>query len=124
MTQGEWSADKSDKNDAETQFTTPRTLLSILRMAQALARIRFSEQVSQMDVDEAMRLIVSSKSSLFEERTQRSVLPLLPSAAPAPVWHTQSEAARNRRTLLLSLLLWSSQRPAIGPDVGHLPRHP
>ncbi len=69
--QGEWSAEKSDKNDAETQFTTPRTLLSILRMAQALARIRFSEVVSQMDVDEAMRLIVSSKSSLFEERTQR-----------------------------------------------------
>ena len=96
MTQGEWSADKSDKNDAETQFTTPRTLLSILRMAQALARIRFSEQVSQMDVDEAMRLIVSSKSSLFEERTQRSVLPLAPLGL-APVLHTQSEAARNRR---------------------------
>jgi hypothetical protein len=122
LTQGEWSADKSDKNDAETQFTTPRTLLSILRMAQALARIRFSEQVSQMDVDEAMRLIVSSKSSLFEERTQRSGLPWLPRACTCFA-HAERGCAKQAQ-LLLNLLLWSSQRPAIGPDVGHLPRHP
>jgi len=45
-------------------FTTPRTLLSILRLAQALARLRFSGEVAQGDVDEAMRLMYESKRSI------------------------------------------------------------
>lgn len=44
---------------------TPRTLLGILRMSQALARIRFDNTVTIQDVDEALRLIQVSKSSLF-----------------------------------------------------------
>lgn len=43
---------------------TPRTLLGILRMAQAMARLRFSAAVSLADVDEALRLIQVSKASL------------------------------------------------------------
>ncbi|CAK7900398.1 DNA replication licensing factor Mcm7p [[Candida] anglica] len=43
---------------------TPRTLLGILRMSQALARIRFDNIVTVEDVDEALRLIKVSKSSL------------------------------------------------------------
>lgn len=45
-------------------YTTPRALLGIMRMAQALARLRFAEQVSQEDVDEALRLSEVSKQSL------------------------------------------------------------
>ena len=54
------------------QFThiTPRTLLSILRMAQALARIRFDNTVTMEDVDEALRLMLVSKSSLFFDEDQ------------------------------------------------------
>ena len=47
-------------------YTTARTLLGILRLGQALARIRFSDEISQADVDEAMRLMHSSKASLYE----------------------------------------------------------
>lgn len=46
---------------------TPRTVLGILRMAQALARIRFDNTVTIEDVDEALRLIQVSKSSLLVE---------------------------------------------------------
>ena len=51
---------------ARKQFahTTPRTLLGIVRLAQALARVRFAEAVATDDVDEALRLIEVSKSSL------------------------------------------------------------
>ena len=49
---------------------TPRQLLSILRLSQALARLRMSHVVRQEDVDEALRLVQSSKSSLMEEDTQ------------------------------------------------------
>lgn len=43
---------------------TPRTLLGILRLSQALARIRFANVVSKDDVDEALRLINCSKLSM------------------------------------------------------------
>lgn len=45
-------------------FTSPRTLLAVLRLSTALARLRLAEQVEQADVDEAIRLIEMSKHSL------------------------------------------------------------
>lgn len=58
-------------------YTTPRALLAIMRMAQALARLRFSDSVSQEDVDEALRLTEVSKLSLQSENmfeTRESVV--------------------------------------------------
>ncbi|CAK4624049.1 hypothetical protein LEN26_006344 [Aphanomyces euteiches] len=52
-------------NDAQTAMTA-RQLLSILRLSQALARLRFSHTVSTADVDEAIRLVYVSKASLHE----------------------------------------------------------
>lgn len=46
---------------------TPRQLLSLLRLSQALARLRLSDVVGQEDVDEAIRLNYSSRSSLEED---------------------------------------------------------
>ncbi|KAG9012555.1 Mcm2-7 hexameric complex component [Tulasnella sp. 427] len=48
-------------------YTSARTLLGVLRLAQALARLRFSDQVSQDDVDEALRLMAKSKESLRDD---------------------------------------------------------
>ncbi|KAH0562260.1 Mcm2-7 hexameric complex component [Trichoglossum hirsutum] len=47
--------------------TSPRTLLGILRLSQALARLRFADRVLSDDVDEALRLIEVSKASLYEK---------------------------------------------------------
>ncbi|OEU17576.1 MCM-domain-containing protein [Fragilariopsis cylindrus CCMP1102] len=46
---------------------TARQLLSILRLGQALARLRFSDFVAREDVDEAIRLTHMSKATLSEE---------------------------------------------------------
>jgi DNA replication licensing factor MCM7 len=46
---------------------TARQLLSILRLSQAIARLRFSDFVAREDVDEAIRLIHMSKASLTDE---------------------------------------------------------
>jgi DNA replication licensing factor MCM7 len=46
---------------------TARQLLSILRMAQAHARIRFSLEVEEEDVREAIRLVNASTSTLMED---------------------------------------------------------
>lgn len=51
------------------QYITPRTLLAIIRVAQGLARLRFNEEVEQIDIDEALRLIEASRSSINEDDT-------------------------------------------------------
>ncbi|KAJ7085753.1 MCM2/3/5 family-domain-containing protein [Mycena belliarum] len=48
-------------------YTSARTLLGVLRLAQALARLRFSDTVEHPDVDEALRLMECSKQSLEDE---------------------------------------------------------
>lgn len=47
--------------------TSPRTLLGVLRLSQALARLRFSAEVVSEDVDEALRLVEVSKESLYRD---------------------------------------------------------
>ena len=62
---------KDSKRDESTkkQFShvTPRTLLGVVRLSQALARLRFSDEVVAEDVDEALRLIEVSKASLSND---------------------------------------------------------
>uniref|UniRef100_A0ACD5YJN3 Uncharacterized protein n=2 Tax=Avena sativa TaxID=4498 RepID=A0ACD5YJN3_AVESA len=62
------------KSNAPHSYTTIRTLLSIVRISIALARLRFSETVAQSDVDEALRLMQMSKYSLYSDDRQRSGL--------------------------------------------------
>lgn len=50
--------------DSRKSYTTPRTLLAILRLSQAHARARFSPRVERQDFDEAMRLMKASKESV------------------------------------------------------------
>lgn len=57
---------RKQKNGDQTVMT-PRQLLSILRLSQGLARLRFSDYVAREDVDEAIRLTHMSKSSLMEQ---------------------------------------------------------
>lgn len=51
----------------EFTYVSARTLLGVLRLAQALARLRFSDTVTVEDVDEALRLIDVSKASLYDQ---------------------------------------------------------
>lgn len=46
-------------------FTSARTLLALIRISTALARLRFGDVVERGDVDEALRLIGMSKESLI-----------------------------------------------------------
>ncbi|KXS17754.1 MCM-domain-containing protein [Gonapodya prolifera JEL478] len=55
---------RGDQTTRELQYTSARTLLSIIRMATAKARLRFSDEATEEDVREAVRLLDVSKSSL------------------------------------------------------------
>eukprot|EP00042_Codosiga_hollandica_P036361 m.277313 g.277313 ORF g.277313 m.277313 type:complete len:724 (+) comp54871_c0_seq1:68-2239(+) len=65
---------REDANaDTETMtFTSARTLLAILRISTALARLRFSNQVVQDDIDEAIRLMFMSKATLVDARQEKT----------------------------------------------------
>merc|ERR1719326_1507768 len=54
--------EKGEKN--KKSYTTPRSLLALLRLSQAHARCRFSAKVEKQDFDEAMRLTKCSKESV------------------------------------------------------------
>jgi DNA replication licensing factor MCM7 len=58
---------RRNKVDNDQSAMTARQLLSILRLSQALARLRLVEVVSHEDVDEAIRLTHASKSSLDDD---------------------------------------------------------
>ena len=62
---------KQSKHDAQHDrahtHTSARTLLGVLRLAQALARLRFATAVLHADVDEALRLMEASKESLRDD---------------------------------------------------------
>ena len=62
---------RQQKEDEERNqfftYTSARTLLGVLRLAQALGRLRFADAVEIADVDEALRLIEVSKASLYDD---------------------------------------------------------
>ncbi|XP_071838223.1 DNA replication licensing factor mcm7-B-like [Apostichopus japonicus] len=68
---------KEARTSKDTTFTSARTLLAVLRLSTALARLRLVNVVEKEDVNEAMRLMEMSKESLQGQqettsRTQRS----------------------------------------------------
>lgn len=58
---------------SKKQFShiSPRTLLGVLRLSQALARLRFMDHVVTEDVDEALRLVEVSKASLYNDPSRQ-----------------------------------------------------
>ena len=46
------------------QYITPRSLLAVVRLAQALAKLQMNDRVLQKDIDEALRLVEVSQSSI------------------------------------------------------------
>ncbi|XP_031567709.1 DNA replication licensing factor mcm7-like [Actinia tenebrosa] len=65
---------KDARTNHDTTFTSPRTLLAVLRLSTALARLRLADAVEKEDVNEAMRLIEMSKASLTDEEGTRRVV--------------------------------------------------
>lgn len=53
-------------------FCTPRSLLSILRLSQAAARLRLADRVTVQDVDEAIRLQMAAKAAAVEKNEEKS----------------------------------------------------
>lgn len=58
-------------NDTRINYTTPRALLAILRISQALARVRDSDIIETPDFEEAIRLTEQSKASVSLQTEKR-----------------------------------------------------
>ncbi|KAG0265625.1 Mcm2-7 hexameric complex component [Actinomortierella ambigua] len=58
---------KDRENGQEFTYVSARTLLGVLRLAQALARLYLREAVTVEDVNEALRLVDVSKASLYDQ---------------------------------------------------------
>ncbi|GBG59606.1 hypothetical protein CBR_g49870 [Chara braunii] len=82
------------QSEVPHSYTTARTLLSIMRLSEALARLRFSTTVDQADVDEALRLMHMSKFSLYADERKRSGLDAI-----SDIYATIRDEAARRDTL-------------------------
>ncbi|CEF67702.1 DNA replication licensing factor MCM7 [Strongyloides ratti] len=51
----------------DSTYTSPRVLLGVIRMATAVARVRLADEVTMADIEEAIRLMDVSKSSLHPD---------------------------------------------------------
>lgn len=69
---GGGGASYNSKHNADFGYTSARSLLAILRLSQALARLRFSNVISKEDVNEAIRLMSKSRLTLLEDRSSSS----------------------------------------------------
>ncbi|VDM52675.1 unnamed protein product [Angiostrongylus costaricensis] len=64
---------RNARESDDSTFTSPRLLLSVIRMSTALARLRLSNVVSPDDIEEAIRLMQASKDSLRPEMHQKEI---------------------------------------------------
>lgn len=62
----------SRNNKKSSTFTSARSLLSIIRLSTALAKLRLKDTVIKEDIDEALRLIEMSKDTLMGENNEES----------------------------------------------------
>ena len=61
------------KNKQGYQYITPRSLLAVIRLSQALAKLRMNDKVKQEDVDEALRLVEISQSSINKKENKEGL---------------------------------------------------
>lgn len=59
--------EESERDSKSQTFTSARSLLGMLRLSTALARIRMSNEVLESDVEEAARLMHESKAQLNDD---------------------------------------------------------
>uniref|UniRef100_A0A6B2KZ17 DNA replication licensing factor MCM7 n=1 Tax=Arcella intermedia TaxID=1963864 RepID=A0A6B2KZ17_9EUKA len=67
MRQKDYGSNTEETLTTSFGYTTARSLLGILRLSQAMARVRFADQVVQSDVEEAIRLMQSCHQSLRQK---------------------------------------------------------
>ncbi|RKP17998.1 MCM-domain-containing protein [Rozella allomycis CSF55] len=60
---------RSSEDFKKDKYVTARTLLAIMRLSQALAKLRFSDTVVHEDIEEALRLIDTSYSSVYSHKS-------------------------------------------------------
>lgn len=67
---------QDSRREMDSKFSfgqaTPRTLLGIVRLAQALAKLRLADCVEVEDVEEALRLVKVSKESLYQDSRRKN----------------------------------------------------
>lgn len=60
----------SEPENSEQDYVTPRTLLAMIRLSQGIAKLRFSNEVCQADIDQAIDLVDKAQAALHEKDDQ------------------------------------------------------
>ena len=106
-------------SDMPHTYTTARTLLSILRLSQALARLRFADHVEQVWARTGLLLHIGCLPSCLASRSLAKLLPAGPTHPlhPMPQWHLALYPTPTSVCPTHSSLMWSAHIQA--PGLGH-----
>jgi len=108
---------QKSRNDGQANMTA-RQLLSVMRLAQALARLRFDDAVNQSDFDEAKRLCRVSQASINPSECSGGSKQLDLKSRAFNVMLDLAESSRSR-TLSMTTLSDMCVRMGIGRDAFH-----
>ena len=59
---------RNEESNFHLLHTSPRLVLTLIRLSTAIAKLRFAKSVDKTDVVEALRLIEASRKSIKEEK--------------------------------------------------------
>ena len=61
---------RNEESNFHLLHTSPRLVLTLIRLSTAIAKLRFAKSVEKTDVEEALRLMESSRKSIQEDKLQ------------------------------------------------------
>lgn len=105
----------ADPEHAQTtySYTTPRTLLGVIRLAQALAKIRFSGEVSQEDIDEALNLMEESQRSIIDTKEDNTNIKTLKKDTTSKIYDIMKELCNRQNDKTINIKDLENKVPPI-----------
>ena len=59
---------RNEENKFHLLHTSPRLVLTLIRLSTAIAKLRFAKSVEKTDVEQAIRLMESSRKSIQDDK--------------------------------------------------------
>lgn len=87
----------NEDQQSRKSFVSPRSLLSVMRLAQAVARVHLRDEVTKEDIEEAQRLLFVSKAAVEDdgEDSRKRVDPT------TEIYHLITDFARREKTTVI-----------------------
>lgn len=107
---------RRQSNSDDSMFTSPRSLLAIIRLSTAFARLRLADEVDAQDIEDAVDIYNASRESI-------DAAIILEDSMESKIMRVIEELARSQRSVTISMDSLMTQLVEQGIDSNHLQTH-